>query len=156
MRVNVLSAIEYIRCLAKKYNEQSQAAYRIIDVKQSEHGEHMLQVQVVGKTVSLNLSPREIVLDDQLLALFSSQDVRMITFLACKELQTEPAYKIISQEINEDVHIQFKLREMNSNKEFTVAAKDIVSNKKLVRNLSVEDVQCTSYAAGYEHAQRGK
>jgi len=153
---NFLSLFEYTNWLLKKYNELKQAQenniYRVVEIKKRPSGQHTMVVQIIGKSSVIECSPQEIVMNDRLLEGFSKKDVRAITYLACEQVK-KPKYKIVMQEFYESGGIVFKLQEKKSEDFVVKTANQIVMDKEILNNLSIEDVNSISYIAGYESSQ---
>lgn len=157
MRSKILSIIEYTSLLLKKYNELQQTRenniYRIIEIRQLISNQYMLVIQVIGKSSVIECTPQEIVATDWLLEGFSKKDIRTITYFACEQIK-KPKYKIIKQEFCEKFNrMIFKLKETGSDTLVIKTASQIVTDKNIIKNLSIEDAKSISYIAGYECSQ---
>jgi hypothetical protein len=160
MQLTKISSIfQYTGWLLKKYNEQQnyqRDIYRIAEVKQLPSGENKIVIQVIGKSVFIECTPQEIVVDDRMLEGFSKKDIRTITYFACEQVK-KPKYKIVVQEFCEKFNrIVFKLKMQNDDNIVEKTASQVLLDKNLVDGLSREDVKSVSYIAGYEHSQKEK
>ncbi|HSW68874.1 MAG TPA: hypothetical protein VLI69_01780, partial [Gammaproteobacteria bacterium] len=103
-----------------------------------------------GKSTIIECTPEEIVTNDHMLEGFSKKDIRAITYFACEEIK-KPKYKIIAQEFSGDLNtLLFKLKKCDGDEVILMTAGQIVLDRELINNLSVEDVRSISYAAGHE------
>ncbi len=145
---------EYCNWIIKKYSELKQPdniIYRIIGLKSKQN---KLIIQLVGKSLIIELSPHEIVADDKLLEGFSKKDIRAITYLAC-EIIKKPKYKIIMQEFSEEYsEMKFQLKEVLGKTVITKSAIQILLDKDILTNMSNDDIKSISYMAGYEYSQK--
>lgn len=151
----ILFLTQIIKKLTEQRQEQHREAYRIVDIKKCEK-ECKIIFQVIGKNVVVEMTPYEIVADDALLEKFSKKDIRTISFYASKDVNL-PVYQISSQELDvETNNVLFKLRKNGTDEVVEGLASQMISNIKMLNDLSVSDVCSISYAAGYEHASIDK
>ncbi len=149
-----LTIFEYTAWFIRQYSEQQaqQNIYRIVEIKQSTSGQYKLIVQIIGKSTIIECTPEEIVTNDHMLEGFSKKDIRAITYFACEEIK-KPKYKIITQEFSGDLNtLLFKLKKCDGDEVMLMTAGQIVLDRELINNLSVEDVRSISYAAGHEQS----
>jgi len=149
----ITTAIELALILIKKLSEQLQAQskdiYRVVDVKHTSGG-YKVVIQIIGKSVVLEMTPHEIVVSDHLIEGFSKKDIRTISYYASDQIK-EPRYQISSQELQNN-NILFKLKEKGSNDLIVKTAQQITLDSEIISGMSISDVQTISYAAGYEHS----
>jgi hypothetical protein len=157
MQLKKISEIfQYTGWLLRKYSEQhnyQSDIYRIAEVKQLPSGENKIVIQVIGKSVFIECTPQELVVDDRMLEGFSKKNIRAITYFACEQVR-KPKYKIVVQEFCEKLNkILFKLKIQNNDDAIKKSASQILLDKNLMDGLSREDIKSVSYIAGYEHSQ---
>jgi hypothetical protein len=144
---------QYIVWLLKTFNDQQILVtniYKIAEIRYGRSGEIRFVIQVVGKSVFIEHTPQEIVLEDSLLEGFSKKDIRIITFYAY-QAQTKPKYKILTRDLSDKLNrVLFKLKINSSTKTFVKTAGEITMDKDLLFGLSSEDVSSVSFVAGYE------
>jgi hypothetical protein len=155
----VSTFFQYAGWLLKIYSESQKPQsdiYRIAEIKQTKTDEKKFVIQVIGKSVFIECTPQEIVVDDRMLEGFSKKDIRTIIYLACEQIR-KPKYKIVVQEFCEKFNrILFKLKVKNDEDSIEKTANQILLDKSLINGLSQEDIKNVSYIAGYEHSQSEK
>jgi hypothetical protein len=147
---------QYAGWLLKNYSEYRKLSadiYRIAEIKQTKTDEKIIVIQVIGKSVVFESTPKEIIIDDRFLEGFSKKDIKTISYLAFKPTVI-PKYKIVVQKFCEKLNrVLFRLK---SNDEFDTVEKtagEIFLDKSLIDGLSGGDMKKVSYTAGYEHSQ---
>jgi hypothetical protein len=149
---------QYAAWLLKNYSEYRKLhtdIYRIAEIKQTKTDEKIIVVQVIGKSVVLECTPQEIVMDDRLLEGFSKKDIKTISYFAFKQAVT-PKYRIIVQRFCEKLNrVFFKLKVNGKNdlSHIEKTAGQIMLDTTLINGLSNEDLKNVSYIAGFEHSQ---
>lgn len=145
--------------MLKKYQESQRVqedTFRIIDVKHAQFSKCKLLMQVIGKSITFECTPKEILSDDTFLESFSKKDIKTITYIANLKNQ-KPEYKIISQEFCEKFNrMLFKIKNQESNEWILKSAAEISLDKTLINRFSCEDIQAISYIAGCEHSLNDK
>ncbi|HLB42977.1 MAG TPA: hypothetical protein VJN02_09070 [Gammaproteobacteria bacterium] len=126
---------------------QQQDAYRIIEITQDKNGVYTLKVQMIGKSIPpIKYSPQEIAGNDNLMAGFSKQDIRTITYLATVEM-LKPKYEIHTQEIkNDSDRVFFKLKRQGSNQLIEKTADEITKDKEILNELNQVDAHKIGYS----------
>ena len=155
MQIKKTSTIfQYIGWLLKTYHDQQTLnadIYRIAEVKHGESSEIKFVIQVIGKSIFIEHTPQEIVLDDAFMDGFSKRDIRTITFYAYQAL-TKPKYKIVLQNLSAKLNrVLFKLKLNGTETAIEKTAGEITMDKDLINGLSQEDVSSVSFVAGCEH-----
>lgn len=136
------SLLSFTQALYKE--SQKQNAYRIVDINKNKDDEHILTVQVTGKSLpSLEYTPHEIASNNALLSGFSKKDVRTITYFATLET-TLPEYRIQEQIFHDD-KILFKLKKRRSKDMINKTAEEISQDKALLANLEQKDAHTIGY-----------
>lgn len=158
MRFKINSILEYTAWVIKKYNElqcqQDANIYRIIDIKTHQENQFKFVIQIIGKSAIIESTPEELVTNDKLLEGFSRKDIRTIVYYACEQIK-QPTYKIVTQEFsNQSNDVIFKLKNIRNKKLLVKTASQILLDKSLMQNLSLDDTNSISYIAGYESSQR--
>lgn len=159
---NPSSILEYAASILKTYSKlqkqfSNNLIYRIIDIKEDNLKSPLLVVQVAGKANIFEVPPKEIAADDNMLEGFSKKDIRTITYLASKEDNTHPEYKIIEQVIcHESNTMSYKLQRITNNEIIAKSAQQISLDKTLVSGLKPEDAHSVGYVAGYESMLKEK
>jgi hypothetical protein len=154
----ISSILQYTGWLLKKYSEQSYLQndiYRIAELKKSTHSDPLVLVQVIGKSVFLECTPQEILVDDKMLEGFSKKDIRAITYFACEEMR-RPKFKIEVQEFCGRINRMIFRIKSKDDKEVSKSASQILLDKEMVESLSKKDLTSVSYMAGYECSQNEK
>jgi hypothetical protein len=155
----VTSLFEYAGWMLKKYQESQntqQDVYRLVEIKHMQSSKCKLIIQVIGKCITFECAPKEIISDDKFLESFSKKDIKTITRIAYSENQ-KPEYKIIAQEFCETFNqMMFRLKSQDSDKWILKSAAEISLDKTLMSSLSWQDIQAISYIAGYEHSLNDK
>ena len=135
----------------KRYrtSQYSPTLYRIADIKLREETCYLM-VQIKGKSSYIECNPEDILADDAYLEGFSKKDIRTITYFAYAHFN-RPQYHLVMQEFCDQLkRMRFQLKALHHNEIVTKTAAEISCDKKLIRKLSQEDVQCISYIAGLE------
>jgi len=140
----------------RKMQQQSQTndAYRIVEIDQKKDGSSLLTIQVVGKNLVFKSKPEELAADDDMIARFSRQDVRTITYFATHEIK-QPKYKILMQEFCTAFNkMIFKLKKRGSEEVMQKTAEDISSDPEMIQSLDPKEAHAVGYAAASEkHAE---
>jgi hypothetical protein len=147
---------QYAGWLLKNYSEYRKLSadiYRIAEIKQTKTNEKVIVIQVIGKSVVFESTPKEIIMDDRLLEGFSKKDIKTISYLAFKPTAI-PQYKIVVQEFCEKINrVLFKLKSNDETATVEKTADEIFLDKSLIDGLSGVDAKTVSYMAGYERSQ---
>lgn len=139
----------------RKFNQQKDC-FRIIDIKNNQRSECILMIQIIGKATVFEITPQEIVTNDQLLEGFSKQDIRTITYFATQRIKM-PNYKILIQEFNADLTtMTFKIGKPGSSEYFFKSANQISLDKDLLNQLTQEDAHRVGYVVAMEQYMREK
>ena len=128
----------------------NQAPYRLIDIKENKQGKCILTVQVIGKSSTFKTTPEKILADDNLVKLFSSIDIRTITYYACQTIN-RPKNQILCKRFCDKVNsIVFGLKNIEKNTTTEITAAEISLNKKMIAQLSPEDAHMVGYVASQD------
>lgn len=140
--------IDYILFLYKQNRQNAPTnILRVVNCQTKPGNKYILEVQVINKASIFKCKASVIAGDDKLLECFSKRDVRMITFLASKEL-LEPNYKISSIQFNNDENETiFHLKNITTNEIKKMKISDLSANK-ILSELGQED----AYKLGYTSA----
>jgi len=144
--------IEYISWLYKHTHELQKINNNIFRIINSEkiNDEFIIEIQVINKSTIFKCSAKEIATQDQLLECFSKSDVRIITYLATKEL-LQPKNKIIGFEYDEQTKkTLLKIKSNGSNELTKILADQISTDSQLLKELSQEDAHKTGYLLAIE------
>lgn len=159
MKINPVT--NYIKWAVNRLQEfqkitQQHYIYKIISKEQCKKtGEEKFIIQVAGKNVFLQLSPKELVRDEAMLRGFSPLDVRTITFLACQaeksSKEKKSLYRIIAQFFSRTKNEEmFTIQAEGNTAQITQSAQEISSNAELVSNFSSQDAHRIGYITGAE------
>lgn len=145
------SIVEYVSWLYKINSENQQMlgnVFRIVNTENNKFGEHILDIQVINKATIFRCTAKEIAARDSLLECFSKQDIRVITYLATKDLFV-PKTKIVSEEYDSDLQRTiFNIKSSNSDELTQLTVDKIALNKNILKDMSQED----AHKAGYHFA----
>jgi len=151
----VTSLFEYAGWVLKKYQESQNAQqdiYRLVDIKYPHSTQCKLVIQVIGKCITFESTPKEIISDDRLLESFPKKDIKTIMYTAYFQ-NSQPKCKIITQEFCEEHNqMMFKLKNQGNDEVILKSAAEISLDKTMINSLSCQDVQTISYIAGCERS----
>lgn len=153
MLKKVSSLIEYIAWLYKHNIELQKATssiFRIIKSEKDKNGEYVVDVQVINKSSIFRCGVNEIAAQDQLLECFSKSDVRLITYLATKNL-LKPKSHIVGFEYNAQTErTVLQIKENGSDQLKKLTADKISGDLDLLKNLSQEDAHRAGFLTAIE------
>lgn len=143
---------EYLAWLFKQSQQlqESQARkdyFRIVDVKKKNSG-YVLAIQIIGKACTFSGTPEEILAKDDMIELFSSKDIRAITYYAC--IKNSPRNEILTQKIDKENNLIFCLRNNENHSVIQKTAKEISLDENLIDSLSSKDAHRVGYAVAQE------
>lgn len=151
----------YLKLMVKAYAEirskQTQhAIYRLIDHKKNNTGEYEITVQLIGKSLVFKSTPKEIMANDDLLESFSKKDIRLLTYLACQDIQ-EPKYEILGQKFIRNMNkFFFRLKHAKTGEEMEKSATEISADSSLIKSLTPEDAHTIGYVTANEQIKEEK
>lgn len=149
MKKSTLSA--YINWLSNQYqtfkqSHRKEATYRLVEVEDKE-GKCILTLQVIGKAITLQSSPEEILANDTWLDCFSPKDVRTITYYGTKGLHSSKkkiTAKSLSAGSSETV---FEVKDIRKGSITQKTAGEISSDLEFLRDLTPEEAHQIGYVA---------
>ncbi|OGT54285.1 MAG: hypothetical protein A3F17_06990 [Gammaproteobacteria bacterium RIFCSPHIGHO2_12_FULL_41_15] len=149
---------DVIQWIVRQYQEIQQANiphnhFHIVNPL-IKNNESQLTIQIVGKNITFKATAAEIFEHDQLLEGFSKQEVKLITYMACKTKE-QPKYNIVLQEFSAKLNrLIFKLQKCDSTDVLFKTAEDISKDPSLINGLSQRDAHKIGYAAAMEQLQQ--
>lgn len=142
-------------CEAQKRNRFT-PSYRLVEIMESETGEHIVTVQISNKSIVFKTKPEEILAHDNLVDQFSPRDVRTLTYLGYLSLNN-PKYKILAQRLSEtNDKTLFAIRKKGDKKIIVKTADEILKEKDILDNLSGKDSHLVGYTIASENIIREK
>lgn len=146
----------FIQRIANFYSEvklanRSAGEYKIIKINAGELAqEPEVIVQVRNKNISYTMKVIDIVRDSELLHLFSKEDVRTITYLAC-EYKNRPKVKLDSVSFCTKLNrLVFSLFYGDRTNKIVKSATEVANNHHLIDAMSPQDAKKVGYTAGSE------
>jgi len=168
------SISEYLVWIFKKYLEiervmEYEDIYRIVAIKDATDTKDTINakevkflIQIIGTDKIVEWFPEEIVLNNQILAGFSKNDIRTITYYACNKLNNPnlnftPNLSIKSYEFSEKIkRIFFHIINRKTGETFKKTASDFMKDQEIVTQFSPQDMLRVGYTAGIEQAEQEK
>lgn len=150
---------DYFKWLAEQLRAAQQKTapsyvYKIVGKEKCKKtGEEKLTVQVAGKNVFLQFTPKELVMDETMLKGFSPLDVRTITYLA---LQTDKPkqkklFRIIAQFFSRQRKEEmFVIQADGDNAQITKSAQELSNDPHVIQNFDPQDAHRIGFIAGSE------
>jgi hypothetical protein len=134
----------------------SKPAYRLIAIDKNKNNDYEATVQVINKNAIFKMNPDEILANNKITDLFSSRDIRTLTYLGYLSLNN-PKYKILAKRLSEtNDKMLFAMHKKNNTKIEIRTADEIAQNKDIIRNLTQEDAHMVGYIAGIENVTQEK
>lgn len=151
---NIPQYVDWLVRQSRKFQEsqEKQDIYRLINVKYTLFGRCKLKIHVLDSNVCFEATPTDIAQNDIMIAGFSRQDVRMITYFACEEVH-KPIFMIrlkrFYQRLNKTL---FSIQERGEKNLLRKTASEISKNQAIIKGLSPEESHLVGYVAGRETA----
>jgi len=123
--------------------------YKLVDYSYSEKaGKFLVTVQLKYKDIKREIDPAALLVDNKLVRMMSQENIRLITYLACKNMFSV-TYKIVAQNFDKaGIKDTIEIRHVETNKLETKLISEILSNKDYLNKMGQEDAFRIGYAAG--------
>lgn len=129
--------------------KKTEYPYNLIDYNYSEAEKKILiTVQLKYKDIKQEVDPAALLKDDNLVRMLSQEDIRLITFLACKN-KFSAVYKVVGHCFNEfDINNTIEILHVETNKVESKLISEILNNKEYINKMQPEDIFRLGFAAG--------
>ncbi len=129
--------------------KKTEHPYRLVNYGYSEKAKKtLITVQLKYKDVKQEIDPDVFLRDNNLVQMMSQENIRLITFLACKN-NFSATYKVVAQNFNQSgIKDTIEIRHVETNKIETKLISEILNNKDYINKMSQEDIFRIGFAAG--------
>src|SRR3990167_10631970 len=97
----IIQSMRDFKCTAKTARETYHPSYRVVRIEKDEQEHYCVVIQIIGKSTTFISKPEELLMNDEIINLFSPRDVRNLTYLGYLGLNG-PQYKILAQKLSEE------------------------------------------------------
>lgn len=147
---SIRKKILFIFNVIKSLNERQKIAYRVVSIQQDEAENYFAVIQTIGKATTFIAKPEELLMDDEIVNLFSQQDVRNLTYLGYLGINS-PKYKILAQKLSEkNDQTVFAILKKGETKHHVITAAEISTNTEILNGLNQKDAHKIGFIAGSE------
>jgi DNA integrity scanning protein DisA with diadenylate cyclase activity len=151
MYKRISTLVAYLSFLIKmrKKLRRREHIFKLVEVIENKQKEAILQIQVVNKANFFQCTPTELVLRDDILAGFSANDVRTITYLAA-QYHYAPKAQVVSYRFSESIK-RFLIRlKTKSQVVEESSASGVAKDAELLNALNQQDAHKIGYLAALE------
>lgn len=139
-----------IKSAAKSQEGKIHYRCKILSIEQDEDDNYLAQVQLVNRNQILTMRPEEILADDELTMCFSPLDVRALTYLGYKAINS-PEYKILAQRLSAtNKRLVFAIKQKGNKRPIIKTAEQLSSDDEIISKMSQEDAHIVGYTTGSE------
>lgn len=129
--------------------KKTEHPYSLVDYHYSEKAKKFLiTVQLKYKNIQQEIDPEALLKDNTLVRMMSQENIRLITYLACKN-SFSITYKVVAQNFHEaGIKNSIEIRHVETNKLETKLISEILSDKDYLHKMQQEDIFRIGFAAG--------
>lgn len=131
----------------------NKATYRVLSVEQNETEDYIATIQCIKKTLTFKMKPEEILADDDMTDRFSPRDVRALTYLGYLGINS-PKYRILAKQLSQNDQLLFVVHKKGEKNAAYKTAKDISSDKEMLKNLDQQDAHMVGYLSASESIEK--
>lgn len=132
-----------------------QPSYRLISIRKTGTDEYLATIQLIGKRVTFEMKPEEILSDDNLTDKFLPRDIRSLTYLGYLGINS-PKYQILAQQLVNNEQIVFAIHKKGTKNIDLKTATQISQDKAIIENLPHEDIHTVVFTVAKESMQKEK
>lgn len=129
--------------------KKTEHPYKLVDYNFSEkEKKYLITVQLKYKDIKKEIDPDALLKDNNLVRMMSQENIRLITYLACKN-NFSVTYKVVAQNFNNaGIKDTIEIRHVETNKLETKLISEILNDKDYLNRMPQEDIFRIGFAAG--------
>ena len=125
-------------------------SYRVVEIRENELNEYTVVVQVINKSFYFYSKPEELLADDKIVDQFSPRDIRALTYLGYLGVHG-PKYTILAKKLAEGSdRFVFALKRRGEKNIITKTAEQILNEKEIIKYMDPEDAKTIGYTVAAE------
>lgn len=124
--------------------------YRLVEINLTESNDYVATIQFLNKNLTFQITPEEILANDDMVDRFAPRDIRALTYLGYLSINS-PKYKILAQRLSEkNDKVLFALQKKGQKQVVMKTADEILKEKEILRSLHAEDAHTIGYTVATE------
>ena len=149
--MNILTSIKVVIRFLNKLRNYSKKSYnpryRVINIHKDEFGKYIATIQIIGKGITYNHRPEDILAKDDFVDFLSPRDVRTLTYLGYLEIN-QPEYKLLAKRLADNNQEIFVIKKRGESKVITKTIEEINDSNEIINKMTAEDANKIGYATG--------
>ena len=134
----------------------AEGSHRVVGHHKNKHGKYEVTIHLIGKPVSFDILPEEILAKDNWIESFSKKDIRALTYLANENLKN-PVHELVGQRFVRNLNqFFFKLKHGITHEETEKSAEEISADPQIIKSLDPLDAHKIGYVTANEQIKRDK